>query len=197
MEWNHGDFYSVVICSVVILMIIVTANIIYICWNFLFIYAAKLEDYPGTMHLMILKLGGDTLPVIHAFTHAVSAVGIAAFKILLATTAKICHQLWNLFNFRRNKYSRIHCHCVVTDVIWGGCASRRRCCSTIHLFSGLRCNSEVYCNFTITWDWHKHSQIYLSTKYLSKSNWIVITKWKSIELLNSYSEKCRYISDTF
>ena len=68
--------------------------------------------------------------------------------------------------------------------------------ASYQLFSGFRCNSAAYWNFTLTWDWHKYSQMYLNTKYLTKGNWIVNTKWKSIELPNNYSRKCKYISDT-
>ena len=67
--------------------------------------------------------------------------------------------------------------------------------ASYQLFSSFRCNSAVYWNFTITWDWYKYSQMYLNTKY--KGNWIANAKWKSIEILNNYSRKCKYISDTF
>ena len=49
---------------------------------------------------------GDTLAAIHALTHAVSAGGSAAFKILPATTAKICHQRCSMF---AAIHARIHC----------------------------------------------------------------------------------------
>ena len=47
--------------------------------------------------------GGDTLAAILALTHAVSAGGSAAFKILPATTAKICHQFCSIFAAMRQK----------------------------------------------------------------------------------------------
>ena len=47
---------------------------------------------------VLLLKGGDTLAAIHALTHAVSASGSAAFEILQATTANICHhQLCSIF----------------------------------------------------------------------------------------------------
>ena len=65
--------------------------------------------------------------------------------------------------------------------------------ASYHLFSGLR----PYWNFTIKWNRHKYSQMYFNAKYWSKSNLIVNTKWKSIDILNNYSGKCKHMSDTF
>ena len=95
------------------------------------------------------------MPAIDALTHAVSADSNAAFKILPATTAKIDYQLSSIF--ARNSCPKS----VLLQTLQGQVAHADVAAITSYkLFSGFRCNSVVYWNFTITWDWYKYSQMY-------------------------------------
>ena len=79
-------------------------------------------------------------------------------------------------------HARIHCNSVLLQTSRQEVAHANVAgVSSYNLFGGLRCNSAVYWYFTINWGWHKYSQMYLNTKYLSKSDWIANTKWKLLK----------------
>ena len=86
-----------------------------------------------------MSKGGDTLPAIHALTHAVSAGFNAAFKILPATTAKIDYQLCSIFA-RNSCPKSVLLQTLRGEVAHAGVAA----IASYQLFSGIRCNSAVY-----------------------------------------------------
>ena len=128
-----------------------------------------------------LSKGGDTLPAIHALTHSCLECGLQC--CLQNFARNHCqNRLPALFDF----CTQFMPQPVLLQTLRGEISHADvAAIASYQLFSSFRCNSAVYWNFTIAWDWNKYSQMYLNTKYLTKSNWIANKKWKSIEILNN------------